>query len=388
MKVNLLKHTVKAPTEYSYAYILITNGKSVEDIINLQKQVKKIVFFGSTPDSHAQWDILQEVGIKPDFACDVSCEFAFDNHGVKMRPYWELIEHTEDYYFILTLPRQEVITNVMKMLFYAGVDDFGIVYSGWSKDLQSSHTPGMREKAFEALNEVFIKEPLFCNYLKLENLRRTALPGLGYWDVLLMSIYKLAKRKEFSRYLEIGAGTGIMSFTLKKLLGDRIDINWLDVPVQEKYWTENHSPNFKELINKYNVTQHLGHIELEELTMLKGQKFDYIVLAQVMEHFIFNPVETFKKLIPLLTDTGKIYVAVPNDYKFYNVRSWKEIPSASSLNEEQIKRRIAINNYGHFHEYSKEEAEEVFKAAGLETIYYRWNDPINFFILQPRKQPI
>ena len=77
-----------------------------------------------------------------------------------------------------------------------------------------------------------------------------------------------------------------------------------------------------------------------------------------------------------------IYIAIPNQHKFYNVKSYREMPTPGQLTEKERSLCVQINNYGHFHEYSKEEAIEVFTEAGLEVIQHRWNNPINFFILR------
>lgn len=385
MQVSLLKHTIKAPTEYSYAYILITNGSTIDDILSAQKSGKKIVFFGSTPESYMYWLILQEHGIKPDYACDTYCETSFSNHGIQMRPYWELLAEKDKYYFIITIPKRIHIPGVMKQLFYAGIDEFGIVYSQWSKDFKSSNQKLLQAAFYDSINEVFSQESFFCNYEKLANLCRTALEGAGYWDVLYMSIFKLYKNKKHGkqpiRYLEIGAGTGIMSFSLKKLLGESIQMDWFDVPAKEKIWQENSTDYFQSLMKKYDISQYLGYIESDNFPV-PPKKYDCIVLAQVMEHFIYNPVPTFKRLASLLTRQGHIYVSVPFEQRFYNVRSWKETPAYDEVDDEQRQRRTLINDYGHFHEYSYDQAVEVFEKAGLEVFYYRWNSPIHFFLLR------
>lgn len=41
MRVTLLKHTIKAPTEYSYAYILITHQFNIDDILTARANGKK-----------------------------------------------------------------------------------------------------------------------------------------------------------------------------------------------------------------------------------------------------------------------------------------------------------------------------------------------------------
>lgn len=387
MKVTLLGHTVKAPTEYSYAYVLVTNEYGIGDILDARRNGRKIVFFGSNPESWLYWQILAKNGITPDYGCDVYCEYAYDNHGLKMRPYWELLAEKEKYYFIITIPQRHRVPGVMKQLFYAGLNEFGIVYSWWSKDFSSKYQKELSEAFYTSINEVFAPEQLFGAYERVENLRRTALEGAGYWDAIYMAIYKLGRRSQRLNYLEVGAGTGIMSFSLKKLLGERIQMNWLDVPVRETIWQENSSAHFKTLIKKYDISQYHGYIEIDQHLpeALTKKRYDCIVLAQVMEHLIFRPADVFRKLGALLSERGMIYVAVPNQYHFYNVRSWKEMPTAAELDQAARDRRIAINDFGHFHEYSREEAEEVFTAAGLEVVYYRWNDPINFFMLRKMK---
>lgn len=44
MRVTLLKHTIKAPTEYSYAYILITHQFNIDDILTARANGKKNSF--------------------------------------------------------------------------------------------------------------------------------------------------------------------------------------------------------------------------------------------------------------------------------------------------------------------------------------------------------
>lgn len=397
MHVSLLKHTWKAPTEYVYTYILITDHMNITDIQAAQKSGKKIVFWGSTPESAVQWRILEDCGIKPDLACDVHCEFAYSNLGIRMEPYWELLAKKEDYFFIITIPKQGVIPHAMKQLFYAGIDEFGIVYSCFSKDFTGRHQRDLAQAFYASINDVFEPIPLFCNWEALANLRRTALEGAGFWDVLYTSIHKLRRKEEFTEYLEIGAGNGIMSLALKKLLGGKINIDWLDIPVtDEKYWQENSSSYFNKLIVDRHINRYYGFIENGDIPFeVAEKKYDCIVLAQVMEHLIFNPAATLKKLGNMLAlpckchdrirPAGLMYIAVPNDFKFHNVRSWREIPNYEKISPQERERRQKINNYGHFHEYSEKEAREVFEAADLEVVQYRWNDPINFFIL--RKKP-
>jgi hypothetical protein len=93
MKVNLLQHTWKSNTQYTYTYILITNTFTINDIIQAQASGTKIVFFGSRPESVMQWMLLNSHGVRADVICDtITCETNSPKriNGVIAQPHWEL----------------------------------------------------------------------------------------------------------------------------------------------------------------------------------------------------------------------------------------------------------------------------------------------------------
>lgn len=62
-------------------------------LLQISKLVKKIVFFGSSPDTYIDWCILREHGIECDCACDIHANYHFLNYDVKMIPYYELLKN-------------------------------------------------------------------------------------------------------------------------------------------------------------------------------------------------------------------------------------------------------------------------------------------------------
>ena len=115
---------------------------------------------------------------------------------------------------------------------------------------------------------------------------------------------------------------------------------------------------------------------------LGDKRYDVIVLAQVMEHFIFNPVNTLKKLARMLKKNGKIFISVPEEVKRYNVISYRDMPNPEDLSESERLRRQMINNFEHFQEYTYQEAADAFEDAGLEVIVHCFNSPIHHFMLE------
>lgn len=297
-------------------------------------------------------------------------------NGVILKDYRELLKNADNYYFIIYQPDTFWLSEEAKLLQHSGIDEFGIVTGGYTKDFFGRRK--LKEAFWDSLNEIF-KDVTFLDWEALENLRRASFEGAGYWDVPYSLIYQQYRNKSKISYLEIGPGIGTMSLGLKKLLD--IDVTWITIPNEEALWSEWKRKSALSLIkNKYNIHIKEGFIETDKF---EGQ-YDIIVMAQVMEHLIFNPVNTFKKLAGLVKEDGFIFVSVPEDIKHYNVESYKDIPYPFELTEEERVRRTKINNFGHFHEYSYEEAMSVFEESNLECVIHVMTTPIHHFMLRKK----
>ena len=143
-------------------------------------------------------------------------------------------------------------------------------------------------------------------------------------------------------------------------------------------WKEVKNETTKNIIKKYDIKTILGAIETDTFY----GEWDIICLTQVMEHFVFNPVNSFIKLKNILKENGYIFVSVPEDIKHYNVDSYRDMPYPHEMTKEEQKRRIIIKDFGHFHEYSYAEALDVFHEAGLECVFHKWTPPIHHFMLR------
>ena len=388
MKSNFLKYSWKGMSGYSYGYILITNKFSISDIISCNK---KIVLWGWRPEFFSAKCILQQNNINIDYACDVLEPFNSKNsdYDIPVRNYRELLKEQDKYYFIIALKNSYDIDVAMKLIQYAGYDEFGIVCEGFTKDFNRKDK--LQKVFFESINEVFGPFDFLYDKSNLENIKMASLAGAGYWDVPYMIIYDLYKKKyslesnnlmrnslnaERLTYLEIGPGIGIMSLSLKKLLD--IDVTWITIPNEEARWSEIKRDTTLHLLEKYNINIKTGFIETDYFT----GEYDIIVIAQVMEHLVFNPVNTFKKLANLLSDTGYIFCSVPQECFHYNVQNYHEMPYPEQLTLQERERRVQINEFGHFHEYSYAEAMDVFNEAGLECVFHQWTSPIHHFMLR------
>lgn len=399
MHCNFLKYVWKGMSEYSYGYILVTNQYSIEDIINCGKE---IVIWGWRPELVPRINVLTECGIKANYVCDVWQPINSKNnvYGPPIRDYRELLKEKDKYYFIIILNNDEDITATMKMIQYAGYDEFGIVYEHFTKDFYGKKN--LQKAFFDSINEIFAPYDFLHDKSEIGNLRHVTLTGAGYWDVPYRWLWDIYHRR-FAinetgkcisscfnggvkpKYLEIGPGIGLMSFSVKKVLD--LDMTWIVIPgIKEDMWREYGSQTTYELMKKYNISTIEGYIETDEFPSVKG--YDVIVFTQVMEHLIYNPVNTFVKLAGMLADNGYIFVSVPYDRMHYNVQHFHEMPYPDEVPEAEKERRTLINEYWHFREYSYDEAMEVFHESGLECAAYRWTPPIHHFMLRKKKRKI
>lgn len=100
------------------------------------------------------------------------------------------------------------------------------------------------------------------------------------------------------KILEIGCASGYLSKEFKKngCMVTAVEIN----------------PAFARKAKKYCQKVIIGDVEQKQtLEKIKGQKFDVIILADVLEH-LKNPALTLKSLTKFLKSDGKMIISVPN----------------------------------------------------------------------------
>lgn len=370
----------KGSPSASYATVLITGSFSVDDILASKKTP---VLFGWQPDNRAAFDSLVKFGLKPRICCDFAYEhlppLRLDS-SLWLHDYRQLLTEPQNYYFIVYAPEPFVRAEIMKLLMYSGVDEFGVLAEGWTSTF--GDRPRLRGAYEQTLNEIFAPAPFIGNFQALDNLLRSSLTGAMYWDIPFTQIYRTQKRRAGFRYLEIGPGIGTMTFTLKKLLS--FDATWLVLPVAEYFWSELREPEVRRLVTQHQVRICEGWLETDDLGKLnpplRPHSFDVIVMAQVMEHLICHPVPTMRKLRELLAPGGKLYISVPEDIRHHNVENYTQMPEAASLTPAELERRRQINEYYHFHEYSFAEASSVFDEAGLELVTHEFTPPNIIFV--------
>lgn len=143
----------------------------------------------------------------------------------------------------------------------------------------------------------------------------------------LINSFDLTSKK----ILDVGAGTG----------------DFLKVCQNNSWKVFGTEPNF----DARNLAKQKGIILKENLSEFQNQKFDVISLWHVLEH-IENLEETIHQLTDLLSDSGRLIIAVPN-YKSYDAKYYKEFWAAFDVPR-------------HLWHFSQESISKLFSIADLK----------------------
>lgn len=381
MRSNHIAYTWKS-LSYSYGYVLLTTGYSVEEIISDGRKI--VLWGGSTPEIYSSSCALKSAGIEVDYFCDIEWEKDVKSEYMNSKKWWDIMENANSYIHIIDgihmsyyRKRQEI-----RRLLLAGVKDLGILSSDYTRDFWGRKK--FQDAVFESINEVFRENKIY-DFTSLENCSSASLSRITYWDIFLKIIYSVCKSQKV-KYLEVGPGIGILSLTLKKLMD--IDITWLDVPVDEKDWIEISQSSFSKLVADNNIEIQRNFLEYDDTSRLNN-KYDIVLMSMVMEHLLYNPVNSIIKLRNMLNENGVIMISVPSitdvcglKIKHKNVRHYTEMPTPDMYSQEEREERWNINGGFHYKEYSYDEAMEIFDEAELECVMYEWHYPNHYFVLK------
>ncbi|WP_158230962.1 class I SAM-dependent methyltransferase [Rhodopirellula bahusiensis] len=160
------------------------------------------------------------------------------------------------------------------------------------------------------------------------------------------------------RVLEIGAFTGVVSVSLKKM-GYSVTAHDIPFIVEDK--------SMKHFLVNNNV-ECVG-LDLQDTVFpIQDEKFDLIVFNEVLEHLCFNAIPLLREFNRLLDNGGRVYCATPNlaclRNRVYLSRGKGFLSPISSLLL-QLQPGMATSVGLHWREWTKDELVELFNASGF-----------------------
>jgi len=151
--------------------------------------------------------------------------------------------------------------------------------------------------------------------------------------------------KDGSSTLDIGCSTGYLSYELKKKNCETIGIEMDQKAV--------------EVASKVMDKVHHGLFDDETIANLEGKKFDYVIMADVLEH-IFDTKKTLTDLKKVMSSGSELLVCVPN---IVHIRSRLNI----------LKGNFEYTNVGlmdedHVRFFTVNSLSKIFRANGYEVV--------------------
>lgn len=363
-------------------------------------KASKTAVFGTGLEAYLIFGYLKDNGI------DVSCFVNNDKklHGRKLCGL-DIVSPDEvmdsSWYVVVAMSQSRYDNQVLWQLKLHNQSNYGIAFI----DVFHSYkdfSPRLHETVMEAINEILCKRKGREDMTVLEDYI-SLVPNVGSnANGLMGDIPEFCWTTTWSHYLvewmyekyasdnrspvknsennlcmlEIGAGQGLFSLTVHKM-NPSIDIRWLMYTYDEKSgkavsgkYTEYPDKLFK----TYDGLIEDPSYEIED-------KFDIIVMTEVMEHFVTNPVNTMKKIKNMLKDGGRLYLSTPNWGHLTIYDNYHELPEWTGL-KDYINMSVGT---GHVYQYSKSELYEIFEESGLEIEKYALSDHNNHNIVAVRK---
>lgn len=324
-----------------------------------------VAIFGTGLEAYFVYGYLQKAGIKiTHFLNNDSVMWGRQFCGKQIV---SLDEIDRDYYIVIamTLPRYD--NEVLWQLKVHGYDHLGLAF------METYHTFGAGSRMAE-LNEVILKEinRILCDGRTFEEVIKPVYnvgPAgslLGHiqelcwtttWSDCLLGWFYMQCRagtERMTSMLEIGPGMGLFSATAHQI-NPGIKIQWLMFDMDEVS-----EKSVKDKSSNYPANQfeaYYGMIEKPDFHI--EEKFDIIVMTEVLEHFVNNPIPTMKKIAGMMKEGGRLYLSTPDWGHLRIYRDYSEMPEYTTLE------KYKDGYIGHSYQYDKKELEEILNACDL-----------------------
>jgi 2-polyprenyl-3-methyl-5-hydroxy-6-metoxy-1,4-benzoquinol methylase len=102
---------------------------------------------------------------------------------------------------------------------------------------------------------------------------------------------------------------------------------------------------------------------------LDHHSYDFIALAEVLEHLVVNPVELLEQLLNLLKPTGALYLTTPNIFRAELRKKWTALENPNAI---YPKSGENWDKHHHHREFGAVELLRLIQQAGgeIRAFYY------------------
>lgn len=189
-----------------------------------------------------------------------------------------------------------------------------------------------KNNTYRSINENINNLNLYNSYKKMKSYLVGLLLTQIFWShhtkILLWFLKNIQKNHKIKNYLEIGAGHGLFSVILKSqknINGTILDISSSSINI------------LKKVFKKIKMDRDILFIKKDFLRYKTKNKFDFIIMGEVIEH-VKKPINFLKKSKNLLNNQGQIFLTTcancaQHDHLFHfkNITHIKKIIKQSGL---------------------------------------------------------
>lgn len=352
MNVNIIKGGGYYPTS-----IYMLSAKSEEEL-----KKKKIVLFGSGYIGHMVQTELARRNIQVYGYADNNGRLQGRKIGncAIFSPY-DLFPQ-KDVHFIICVTSQ-YINAIRLQLERNGILDYSICSAmvGFWWDDTKKYMNKLVDKAINIVASNY-KVPLKQyedQELPLGQIQYS-LNSVHFWHPIAEWI--MGSLKEDDNILELGPGAGMLSAMIRTA-NEEISISWLNYGHED---TWNNSQMFH-CISGNGKKGKLMNGYLEDPNEQIEGVYSIIIMTEVMEHFLCNPVPALKKIGNALKKDGILYLSTPNWNHYLIYKSWKDMPMFENM-DQYLKLGEGMGE--HIYQYSKDEVFEIADEADFIVVKY------------------
>ncbi len=175
----------------------------------------------------------------------------------------------------------------------------------------------------------------------------------------LTDIVAFAERGGVSHILEIGAFFGLVSVCLSKL---GYHVSAADIP---EYMS---MPQQTERFERHGID--MASLRLQDYVLpFEDERFDAIIMCEVMEHLNFNPLPLIKEINRIGRPDSLLYMSLPNLAYYRNRLRFlfgkSMLQPIESYFDQLDPNKLEIAN-GHWREYTGAEIRQILERLGYE----------------------
>ena len=356
---------------------LFHTGQGFDHLIN-----NKVVIFGTGINSFIAKKFLEEKNIEIDYYIDNNTNLhGKKNEGKLICSPYDCFKNKKDH--IIIAVSDKYINEIRLQLRLYNIHNYSIFFLEKYHDFETEDILELNNIIIDSINKIAIKDKDINEVAPImSNVAGSDTSKLGNINYLLYSltwtnhIYKwiyndVNGSNNQLDVLDIGPGYGLLSMIITNI-AKNVNLNWLCFSPHHSNQEDDESYKEKSGFSDTNLNIINGVVESTDFIFTK--KYDIIILTEVFEHFVANPVPTLRKIVNALNEKGKIYFSTPNWGHLYLYDSWENIRTFSEFEN--------INEYyksyaGHTYQYTKEELFNIFDLCGLSAERYDISDGKN-----------